>query len=276
MAERHRAWRWGVRAVAVLALGGCGKSADPGEALAPSAATANPATDRLGQPFEVATTLRAPEGSNPPPQTTASGKQTATFPGLVQHAWPTIKLTDADGKPSPIVVTLDTDAGPVEITLFPDAAPNHVRNFLALAQVGFYDGLAFDRIIRQNFVLVSDGGKEEPQRLEMLVAGCPAGDGDPAHGHLGYFLHFESSTLKHEEGTVGLVLTGEPDSGSCRFYVCLAPAPLLDGNATPFGKVTRGMDVIHAIAGRPVKDPTNYPESEQPREPVRIKSVRRQ
>ena len=271
-----RVWRrWGVRAAVVLAVAGCGKSGEPA-ADTPLLSVPNPATQQLGQPFEVATTLRAPEGSNPPPAVTAAGKSTATFPGLVREAWPTIPLTDANGMPSPIVVTLDTDAGVIEIALFPEKAPNHVRNFLALAQVGFYNGLIFERVVRQSFAVPTEDGKEETQRVELLTAGCPAGDGDPAHGHLGYFLHPESSDLKHEEGTVGFVLTDEPASASCRFYVCLSPTPVFDGRVTAFGKVTRGMDVIHAIAGRPVKDPNSYPESEQPRDPVRIRTAARQ
>jgi peptidyl-prolyl cis-trans isomerase B (cyclophilin B) len=264
-----------VRAALALAVAGCGKSGEPA-AEAPLLSVPNPANNPFGQPFEVATTLRAPEGSNPPPASTLAGRSTATFPGLVQEAWPAVPLTDANGKPSPIVVTLDTDAGVIEITLFPDMAPNHVRNFLALAKVGFYNGLIFERVVRQSFVTMAADGKEETQRVELVTAGCPAGDGDPAHGHLGYFLHPESSTLKHEEGTVGFVLTDEPTSACCRFYVCLSPTPVFDGRITAFGTVTRGMDVIHAIAGRPVKDPDRYPESEQPREPVRIRSATRQ
>jgi peptidyl-prolyl cis-trans isomerase B (cyclophilin B) len=270
-----RVWRrWGVRAAVVLAVAGCGKSGEPA-ADTPLLSVPSPTPERLGQPFEVATTLRAPEGSNLPPAVTLAGRSTATFPGLVQEAWPTIALTDANGKPSPIVVTLDTDAGEVEITLFPEKAPNHVRNFLALAKVGFYNGLTFERVVRQSFTVPTEDGKETTQRVELVTAGCPAGDGDPAHGHLGYFLHHESSDLQHGEGTVGFVKTDELASASCRFYVCLSPAPVFDGPITAFGQVTRGMDVIHAIAARPVKDPNSHPESEQPREPVRIRSATR-
>src|SRR5437868_134465 len=165
MAGRHRGWRawrrWGARAVVAVAVAGCGKADEPADepaAETPLLSVPNPSADRLGQPFEVATTLRAPDGSNPPPATTFAGRSTATFPGLVQEAWPTISLTDTAGKPSPIVVTLDTDAGAVEVTLFPEKAPNHVRNFLALAKVGFYNGLAFERVVRQSFVVPTDDG----------------------------------------------------------------------------------------------------------------------
>jgi peptidyl-prolyl cis-trans isomerase B (cyclophilin B) len=279
MAGRHRsgrAWWWGARAAVALAIAGCGKSGEPA-ADTPLLSVPGPAAAQVGQPFDVATTLRAPAGSNPPPPTTFAGKTTATFPDLVRNAWPTIPLTDADGKPTPTAVTLDTDAGSIEVTLFPDRAPNHVRNFLALAKVGFYDGLIFERVVRQSFVLQSADGKEQETRVELVTAGCPAGDGEPAHGHLGYFLHPESNTLPHEEGTIGFVLTDDPVSACCRFYVCLSPTPIFDGRIVAFGKVTRGMDVIHAIGARPVRNPSPsaYPENEMPREPVRIKNVMR-
>src|SRR5437868_4270527 len=98
-----RAWRrWGTRAVVVLAIAGCGRGGEPA-AETPLLSVPTPAPAPLGQPFEVATTLRAPEGSNLPPPTTLAGRSTATFPGLVREAWPAIPLTDANGKPNPIV-----------------------------------------------------------------------------------------------------------------------------------------------------------------------------
>lgn len=275
MAGRHAGWRrWIARAAVVLAAG-CGKSGEP-VAETPLLSVPNPSAQPLGQPFDDAVTLRAPDGSNAPPAATVAGRSTATFPGLVREAWPAVSLTDATGKPNPVVVALDTDAGVVEITVFPDKAPNHARNFLALAKVGYYDGLVFERVVKQSFAVQGDDGKEATHLVELVTAGCPAGDGDPAHGHLGYFLRPESGDLKHDEGTVGFVLTDDPASASCRFYVCLSPTPIFDGRVTAFGKVTRGMDVVRAIAARPVKNPTRPPENEQPRDPVRIRSAARQ
>src|SRR5947199_160727 len=108
----------------------------------------------------------------------------------------------------------------------------------------------------------SGGGPTRPAvRRRHDIAG-PAGlqpaAGDPARGHLGYFLYPESSTLTHEEGTVGFVLTDDPEtpSASCRFYICLTPTPIFDKRITAFGRVSRGMDVIKAIADRPKKSAT--------------------
>ena len=59
--------------------------------------------------------------------------------------------------PATIEAVLVTDKGPMVVTFFPDQAPRHVRSFLTLALQGFYDGVAFHRIIR-NF---------------MVQTGCP-------------------------------------------------------------------------------------------------------
>ncbi|MDB5312880.1 MAG: peptidylprolyl isomerase [Gemmataceae bacterium] len=282
---KRRTWRVRVLASAgmmALALTGCGKPAEPGNPAdpgetAPSSPTPveSPATpaphSRYDLPFDDAVTTQAPEGSQAPVAQTLTGESTARLHLAIRDAWPGIRLTDDAGKPSPIAVALDTDAGPVEITLFPEYAPNHVRNFLALARVGYYNGLVFERVIRQE--LISDGGTKH--RVEVVTAGCPVGDGEAGSGHLGYFLRPELSGLSHDEGTVGFVRAGDPNSACCRFYVCLTPAPILDGQYTSIGKVTQGLEVVRAIAARPVKDPATYPESEQPRTPAKIRRVGR-
>ena len=47
---------------------------------------------------------------------------------------------------------LETSLGSIRLEFFPQLAPNHVRNFLRLAQAGFYDGTAFHGWQRQEGV----------------------------------------------------------------------------------------------------------------------------
>jgi hypothetical protein len=54
-----------------------------------------------------------------------------------------------------------TNKGNIQIKLLSDAAPNHVANFVYLAELGFFDGLTFHRVI-PNF---------------MAQGGCPLGNG---------------------------------------------------------------------------------------------------
>lgn len=48
---------------------------------------------------------------------------------------------------APATATLRTTLGDIRIDLFPDRAPKTVANFVSLVRKGFYNGLAFHRVI---------------------------------------------------------------------------------------------------------------------------------
>jgi cyclophilin family peptidyl-prolyl cis-trans isomerase len=125
-------------------------------------------------------------------------------------------------------VVVETDMGRIVLELFPDVAPNHVKNFLDLANKGFYNGLTFHRVIK-GFV---------------IQGGDPKGDGS---GDAGYSLPAEFSTLKHMPGTLAMARANDPNSASCQFYICLAQLPSLDNSYTIFGQTVEGMDVVNKI-----------------------------
>ncbi len=250
--------------VGLAAVVGCGDGKTPvgGEtAVAETAPTTEtPVKPDRNQSFEQATTA-APGESLPPPERTLADQPTAALNLAVRKAWDDIKLNG----PDPVRVTLTTDAGEVEVTLFPDVAPNHVRNFLALAKVGYFDGLVFERVVRQEAVS-ADG---TPSKVEFLTAGDPTGEGNPGLGHIGYFLKPEFGDLTHEEGTVGFWHEADDDAAGTRFYVTLGPCPVMDGKYTVVGKVSRGMDVLHKIAA----GKTREPEFERPVTPAVIRKA---
>ena len=291
---RKRAWPLAAAGVVLgLAVAGCDRGdpagvpageGEPPPAQEPAGAAdaANPARPaqagdaasdpKYSVPFaEAAITEEIPDGMHLPPDVTSSGKSTGLLRLAVEEEWPKVRLVSpATGELYPYRVVLATDLGEVEITLRPDIAPNHVRNFIALARVGYYDGLCFDRVVRQE----ADDGTGTVSRIDLLKAGCPLGTGEDGYGHIGYFLRPEfSESVKHEEGTVGFWHGPDPTSAGCRFYITLGPAPLLDGQFTVIGRVTRGMDVVRAIAARPVLDPESPFESETPKEPVVIRKA---
>ena len=125
-------------------------------------------------------------------------------------------------------VIMETDMGKIVLELFPDVAPNHVKNFLDLANKGFYDGLTFHRIVK-GFV---------------IQGGDPKGDGT---GNSGQNIPAEFSTLKHKPGTLAMARAQDPNSASCQFYICLADLPSLDNKYTIFGQTVEGMDVVNKI-----------------------------
>jgi peptidyl-prolyl cis-trans isomerase B (cyclophilin B) len=228
---------------------------------------ASPPGVRYDQTFEQACSLDPGEDQIAPPAVTVAGKNTALVREAVEREWPKIALTDADGQPRAWTVTLETDLGPIEIALRPALAPNHCRNFIALAKVGYYDGLRFDRIVRQE-AESPDGVRS---RIELVRFGCPVGTGDPGIGHLGYHLKSEFSDAKHEPATVGFVREADASSAGVRLYITLGPCPALDGNYTVVGTVMRGMDVVNRIAAGKLLSPENDPTRELPERPVVIR-----
>ena len=125
--------------------------------------------------------------------------------------------------------TMETDKGTIELELYPEHAPKTVNNFVALARDGFYDGVAFHRVI-PNF---------------MVQGGDPTGTG---RGGPGYSFEDElkGNPLRHETGVISMANAG-PNTNGSQFFITHAPQPHLDGRHTVFGKVTSGQDVVDAI-----------------------------
>jgi cyclophilin family peptidyl-prolyl cis-trans isomerase len=288
MAGTSRLWRWvgGAGLVTAVGLTGCGPKSAPGVAGAPGSGAQAPAAGqstqtaapgpavpldaRLHQPFEVATLT---EFSNPgfiqlPPDLTMTGKATGKLHDSVAASWNDIRFATPDGRPINYTATLDTELGPIELEFLPELAPNHVRNFLALARCGFYDGLVFERVVRQQ----SDAG--DGSKVELIEGGCPLGTGEPGYGHLGYCLKPEfSDAAKHAPGVVGACHEDQPDTAGTRFYIALSPAPALDGNFTVFARVRSGLEVAGKIAQQPVRRDAPGGDGERPEKPVVIRKV---
>ncbi len=128
---------------------------------------------------------------------------------------------------------METDAGTVEIELFDADAPATVANFVKLAVAGFYDGLAFHRVI-EGF---------------MAQGGCPntraGASGAAGTGGPGYMIPCEINSRKHQAGTLSMAHAGKNTGGS-QFFLCHDAQPHLDGVHTVFGQAAN-LDVVLAI-----------------------------
>ena len=127
-----------------------------------------------------------------------------------------------------LIANFDTSRGPIKIELYADKAPLTVANFVNLVKHGFYDGLAFHRVIADF----------------MVQGGCPEGSG---RGGPGY--RFEDETkngVRHERGVLSMANAG-PNTNGSQFFITHVPTPWLDGKHTVFGKVTEGLDVVDAV-----------------------------
>jgi peptidylprolyl isomerase len=124
---------------------------------------------------------------------------------------------------------MDLKTGRVTIALRPDLAPNHVARIRELSNAGFYDGVAFHRVI-PGF---------------MAQTGDPTGTG--SGGSELPDLKSEFSNEKHVRGTVSMARTSDPHSANSQFFICFDDAPWLDRQYTVWGKVVEGMEHVDAI-----------------------------
>jgi cyclophilin family peptidyl-prolyl cis-trans isomerase len=144
--------------------------------------------------------------------------------------------------------TLHTNHGAIELELFDDDAPKTVENFKGLVRKGFYDGLAFHRVI-PDF---------------MIQGGCPEGTG---RGGPGYTFEDEINEHKIVRGAFAMANAGPNTNGSQFFIVTTEEAPWLDGKHTVFGRVTTGQEVADTISALP-RD-----ANDRPSEDARIERV---
>jgi len=132
------------------------------------------------------------------------------------------------------IAVIDTTMGTIKVELYEDKMPITTANFIKLANDGFYNGMIFHRI-KSNF---------------MIQAGRYLPDGTQKTSPYGN-IPFETSDVKHANGTISMASTGAKVGGSAEFFICDGAQPFLDGNYAAFGVVTQGLDVVHSIASEP-------------------------
>ena len=134
---------------------------------------------------------------------------------------------------------IETDKGPLEIEFFAADAPKAVENFRLLAEHGYYDGVTFHRIVK-GF---------------MIQGGDPAGDGTGGESAWGRFFEDEikpeSSLYRdgYRRGVIAMANAG-PDTNGSQFFI-LHQDYALPPRYVIFAKVTRGLDVVDALANTP-------------------------
>ena len=151
-------------------------------------------------------------------------------------------------------IRIVTTMGDMELELFPSVAPITVKNFLKLVDEKFYTNIIFHRVIK-NF---------------MIQGGDPLGTGyggaaDKIKGE--FQANGVANPLMHTKGVISMARSMDPNSASSQFFIMHKDAPHLDGEYAAFGVVTKGLEVVDAIAE--VK--TNY--SDKPLDDVVIKEI---
>ena len=165
---------------------------------------------------------------------------------------------------STLTFTIDTGAGTgdVVIRLRPDLAPKHVERICVLAKEGFYDGVAFHRVIPGFMIQGGDPLTKDPSQEARWGTGSP-----------GYRIKAEFNPKKHEFGVISMARGGDPDSAGSQFFLCLGPVPQLDGKYTAFGKLIKGDDVLKKL-GKTAVGPSASGEPSKPQSRVALESVK--
>ena len=125
--------------------------------------------------------------------------------------------------------------GIIIVELYETIAPITVKNFVELANKGFYNNLTFHRVIKEF----------------MIQGGCPLGNGTGGPGYSIYGEFKENgfdNSLSHERGVISMARTSNPNSAGSQFFIMHKDGKFLDGKYAAFGKVTKGIEVVDKIA----------------------------
>ena len=179
------------------------------------------------------TPATSPEGSAPPagsasPEPSPSGSPSAPA-----------------GAGEKLIATIETPLGKIVIELKPESAPIATANFVKLAESGYYDGVAFHRLVPGFVIQAGDGqyGHVDAFDAQRVGSGGP-----------GYTIQDEPVVGDYVRGSVAMARTQQPNSQGSQFFISLADLTgQLDkaGGYVIFGQVIEGMDVVDAIAAGP-------------------------
>ena len=165
--------------------------------------------------------------------------------------------TEVD-KTHPIATITMQDGGVIELELYPETAPESVKNFISLANGGFYDGLIFHRVIN-GFMI--QGGDPEGR-----------GTGGPGYSIKGEFAaNGVNNNISHVRGVLSMARARSYDSAGSQFFIMHQDGTYLDGQYAAFGRVISGMDVVDKIA-MTTTDSNDKPYKDQIMETVRVET----
>ena len=161
-------------------------------------------------------------------------------------------------KTHPIATITMKDGGVIKLELSPETAPESVKNFISLANSGFYDGLIFHRVI-SGFMI--QGGDPDGR-----------GTGGPGYSIKGEFaINGVKNDISHVRGVLSMARAQPYDSAGSQFFICHADSTFLDGQYAAFGRVTSGMDVVDKIA-KTTTDSKDKPYKDQIMATVRVET----
>ena len=187
------------------------------------------------------------------------------------------------------IATIEVEGyGTMKVELYPDIAPNTVKNFIALSNNGFYNGLTFHRIVKD--FMIQGGDPEGTGSGGATLADIDSSiekdsEADKEYAIEGEFIvnGYENNTLRHEKGVISMArsdysyygMTEEGyNSASSQFFIMTENTSSLNGNYAAFGKVVEGFDVLEEIANAEIEEEEDSStEASTPVDPPVITSI---
>ena len=152
--------------------------------------------------------------------------------------------------------TIATEIGDIEIELYDESAPKAAKNFIDLANKGFYDDVVFHRVISGFVIQAGDGQYGKKSSIDRGKVGT---------GGPGYKFEDEPVKGNYVRGALAMANAG-PNTNGSQFFICHQDLTgKLPKSYTLFGQVTKGLDVVDAIAAAA--------DRENPSDPVAMTKV---
>lgn len=188
-------------------------------------------------------------------------------------------------------ITFEGYDEPIVLELYPEYALNTVKNFIALANNGFYDGLTIHRI--ESYIIQGgdpDGDGSGGPSLGAIDCSIEEGsDSDTDYSIVGEFKAngYDNNTLVHEKGVISMARTNygvselaeeSYNSAGSQFFICTDYCASFNGNYAAFGKVISGWDTLDKISNVELKTEVDEDTGEEtattePKETITMSSV---
>ena len=152
--------------------------------------------------------------------------------------------------------------GLVKVALLPDIAPEHVKRVIKLSDEGYYDNVAFHRVIEG---FMAQTGDVEFGNLKSGWNKARAGTGGSSEPNLSS----EFSKLSFDRGALGMARAQDPNSANSQFFIMFEDGHFLNGQYTLFGHVTEGMEFVDKITRG---DPSNNGSVDEPDVMIKVEA----
>lgn len=135
-----------------------------------------------------------------------------------------------------VEIIIETNMGKIEVELDAEKAPLSVANFVQYTESGYYNNTIFHRVI--NSFMIQGGGFDKFMQKKATQS--------PIKNEA-------KNGLKNDRGTLAMARTNVVDSATSQFFINHKDNDFLNHSGrnygyAVFGKVTKGMDVVDAIA----------------------------